>query len=59
MVYYFLERSEDVGLGDSCFLFSFFFDSLSICRAFETLDGLPRFGISCKGIVFAVFGTST
>jgi hypothetical protein len=55
MVYYFLERFEDVGLGDSCFLFSVFL----ICRAFETLDDPPRFGISCKGIVFAVFGTST
>ena len=59
MVYYFLERFEDVGLGDSCFLFSVFFYLLSICRAFETLDDLPRFGTSCKGIAFAVFGTST
>ena len=44
---YLLELLEVVGLGDSCFLFSIFFDSLSICRAFETLDGLPRFGLSC------------
>ena len=31
----------------------------SICNAFETVFGLPHFGLSSKSTVLAVSGTST